>query len=124
MRSMAVVVLLAVALALSGKAQDVQPGSRWWPWPWRNQHRLCPCCPNDYCFKKMPPCPTRVFSHAPDDYCPKRLPCVKGVKCGGPDDYCHKPCPIFVLPCYPPWYTCGDPVAPLGTESHCTSQLP
>lgn len=108
MRGFLVVVLLALNLGLGGTAQGAEPGCRWWPWPWRTAHPPCPCCPDDYCPKKSPPCPPCVSSHAPDDYCPKTLPCVQGVKCCGEDDYCAKPGRICLPPCAPPLYTCGS----------------
>jgi hypothetical protein len=97
-------------------------GYRWWPWS--TCHPPCPCCLDDYCPKKLPPCPPRTASHAPDDYCPNALPHVTGVKCGWVDDYCPKPCCIWLPPCPPPWYTCGpqanDPrcVGPSGRQGN------
>jgi hypothetical protein len=113
MRGYLVFLLLAPSLSLGDTAQSAEPACRCWPWTWswKSPHPQCPCCPNDYCPKKAPPCPSWVESHAPDDYCPKTLPHVSGVKCLGEDEYCSKPCPICLPPCPPPWYTCGSGVS-------------
>jgi hypothetical protein len=109
MRGLLVRVVAALGLGPGGMAPGAEPQCRWrpWRWPWSTPHPPCPCCPDDCCPKKLAPCPPRVSSHAPDDYCPKTLPCVCPVKCCGKDDYCPKPCRIYLPPCYPPWYTCG-----------------
>jgi hypothetical protein len=117
MRSIIILMVLAVTVGQVENAQSAEPGCRWWPWPWKTPHPPCPCCPDDYCRKKEPPCPPRVCTHAPDDYCPKALPCVVGVKCCGVDDYCCKPWRVCLPPCFPPWYTCNNPGTQCGPQS-------
>jgi hypothetical protein len=99
---LATVVLIGFAWSAAGAAE---PPARAWRWPWCAPTRPCPCCPDDYCPKPLPTvCPVRCFG--PDDYCPKALPCVCPCNCKGPDDYCPKKCPLWLPPCYPPWYVC------------------
>ncbi len=57
--------------------------------------------------------PNCVGKFCPDDFCPKPLPCARGVKCFQCPDYCAKP-----LPCFLPGktsYVCDD---------YCRKSLP
>ncbi len=86
MRSFNLLASLVLGLGLVAAAEGAEPGCRWW-WPSCLRFSCCPCCP--------------------DDYCPKKLPCVPcPLKYCGRDDYCPKACPIYPPPCPPPWYTC------------------
>ena len=65
------------------------------------------CC-DDYCPKPLP-CVRGVSCFGCDDYCPKPLPRACGVNCFCCDDYCPKPLPC-VRCCPPPvGLTCGPP---------------
>ena len=99
--------LVLAGLGLCGPSGAGEPCCSCKGWPCWDLRRPCPCCPNDYCPKKLPPVPCRVKCCCPDDYCPKRLPIPCPLKYCGPDDYCCKPCPPVPLPCAPPWFTCG-----------------
>jgi hypothetical protein len=103
---------LLVAACPPARADEPRPlfdGCNWW-FPklcaeWRARHCWCP---DDYCPKKLPcvPCTPRGCV---DDYCPKKLPCVPCNPRGCVDDYCPKTCPIWLGPLCQPWYTCGPP---------------
>ena len=121
MRSFVVVVVLGVGLGRCEAARGAGPGGRLWPWPWCSPHPACPCCPDDYGRKTLPPCPPQVCGHAPDDYCRKALPRVVPVKCFGQDDYCRKSSRIWLPPCYPPWYICSPPHGGARPQGSCPS---
>ena len=70
-------------------------------------------CPDDYCPKKEP-CVGVSLCFGCDDYCPKNAPCVSARLCFGCDNYCEK-CPPKVcsgplcqyLKCGPSGHSCG-----------------
>jgi hypothetical protein len=105
MRPFSLLGSLVLGLGLVAAAQGAEPGCRWW-WPWGLRFSCCPCCPDDYCPKKLPCAPCPVHSGGRDDYCPKSLPVPCPLKYCGHDDYCPKACPTHLPPCSPPWYTC------------------
>jgi len=51
-------------------------------------------CPDDYCPKRQP-CVGVSLCFGCDDYCSKKAPCVRAPLCFGCDDYCKK-CPPTV----------------------------
>ena len=102
MRSIGFLVLLVLSAGLLGRAEAAGPS--WWPWPCHGPH--CPTCPDDYCPKRLPcVCPEKC--HGANDYCPKPLPAVCPVKCFLKNDYCPKDSCIPIPCCWPAWYTCG-----------------
>jgi hypothetical protein len=105
--AVALVVLLSLPVSAGG--------------PWDNLFR-CPCpvpdcigkwCPDDYCPKKEP-CVCVPLRFGCDNYCGKKEPCVCVPLCFGCDDYCGK-CPPKVcsgplyrsLKCGPSGQCCG-----------------
>lgn len=85
----------------------------------------CLTCPDDYCRKPLPKCPSPVCSCQPDDYCRKPLPkCPPPVCSCQPDDYCRKPLPKCPDCCAPPWYVCGPTHAPSAPASPSTLPVP
>lgn len=105
MKRYSALIVIAMAFGICHRAQADDGRSRWWNilYP---AHREQQCCPDDYCPKPPPPCPTKTCLGC-DDYCRKPLPCVAPVRCFNCEDYCRKPYCIQFLPCYPSWYTCG-----------------
>jgi hypothetical protein len=78
-------------------------------------------CPDDYCPKKAP-CILPNVHGCVDDYCPKKLPCVPPNPRGCLDDYCPKTCPIQLGSNSVPWYT-GCPAQPC-KKAGCTKTNP
>ena len=112
MRPCLCLVVLLVTCAPRAHADDPRPlfdGCRW-AFPklcdeWRQ--RRC-WCPDDYCPKKLPCVPPNARGCV-DDYCPKTLPCVPPNPKGCVDDYCPRCCPLFLGSLCEPWYTCSPP---------------
>jgi hypothetical protein len=104
-------VLLVIGVGLGQPAGAAEPDCSWWQTHWHPRSQRCPCCPDDYCPKALPPHPCPVSRCGPDDYCPKPQPATCPYNYCGVNDYCPKACPIVLPPCYPPWYTCGCPKA-------------
>jgi hypothetical protein len=100
---------LAVGAGAGPWAGAAEPGGGWWQFLCGSTSRQCPCCPDDYHPKTLPPNPCLVPSGGPNDYCAKTQPVTYPYSYCGVDDYCRKTCPIVLRPCYPPWYTCGAP---------------
>jgi hypothetical protein len=81
-----------------------------------------PCwCPDDYVPKRMPcVCPPKYCGRC-DDYCPKSEPCIRPpCYCGCCDDYCPKREPCLKIPCFfPSFYKCPPPAGCCSAKSAC-----
>jgi hypothetical protein len=92
--------LIVLACASSADAHERVVGRA------HSMNPLLTGCPDDYCPKPVPrivclPC------GGPDDYCPKVLPrlrCLPGGEC---DNYCRKPWPHICRPIRSEYYNCG-----------------
>jgi hypothetical protein len=78
-------------------------------------------CPDDYCVKRMPCVRPPKYCGRCDDYCIKRMPCVRPPKyCGRCDDYCVKKMPCLKIPCcFPPYYKCPPPACCSSAKASC-----
>jgi len=68
-------------------------------------------CLDDYCPKRMPCIRPPKYCGCCDDYCPKGMPCLRPPKyCGCCDDYCPKGEPCLKIPCwFPSYFRCPPP---------------
>src|SRR5262245_30723065 len=64
----------ALFLCFCGRAGGGEPGACGCGGPCSGLRQPCLSCPDDYCRKKLPPCPCSVRCCGPDDYCRKKLP--------------------------------------------------
>ena len=78
-------------------------------------------CPDDYRPKRMPCVLPPSCGRLCDDYCGKRMPCVLPPSCGGLcDDYCPKAEPCLKIPSwFPSFYRCPPPTCGTGKRDGC-----
>jgi hypothetical protein len=129
MRSLRRLLALVCLLGLLQSASATEPP----PYcsSWRAFFKQCctgwvkPCCgcPDDYCYKPLPPVHCRFCPKGCDHYDYKPLPPVHCRFCpNGCDNYCWKPYPCVSSNCRP-WYSCGaGPCGGTGAPS-CTQAL-
>jgi hypothetical protein len=115
MKSCLCVVVVLAACAPAARADGPWPlydGCRWSVPKLTDEWRKRRCwCPDDYCPKRLPCVPPNPVGCV-DDYCRKPLPCVSPNAKGCADDYCPKACPLFLGPLCEPWYKCGSGAYP------------
>lgn len=106
---------LLVTLCMATTAQGDDHGKRPWHLPWPALH--CGCCPDQYCPKPLPHVAGLKWCGCGEKYCPKPLPGMPCLPpgCGVCYDVKPLPCPP---PCSEPWYRCAP-----GAQGGCAHRL-